>query len=153
MTSYIELSSMDRPKKTSLHVNKGYFCTMNPTAEKGRLLAKKSVQGKTSYIKNSDIISDISGKEISSLAQFDILENYLSKIFILNSFCEYDTINKLDYNTGAGFTNDWARNIMRIDEAQCLKFHDTVLAEVVSSSTRNLLNTSDGEIGSYRKGV
>ena len=32
---------MDRPKKTSLHINKGDFCIMNPTAEEGRLLAKK----------------------------------------------------------------------------------------------------------------
>ena len=57
---------------------------------------------------------------------------------ILNTLCEDDIINKLDDNIGTGFTKDWARNIMRIDETQCLKFHDTVLAEVVASSNRNV---------------
>ena len=83
-------------------------------------------------------LRNISGKGISSIAQFDRLDDYLSKSFILNRLCGDDIINKLDNNIVTGFTKDWARNIIRIDETHCLNFHDTVLAEVFVSSTRNV---------------
>ena len=61
----------------------------------------------------------------------------LSKSFTLNTLCEDDIINKLDDNIGTRFTKYWTRNIIKINEAQCLKFDDTVLVKEVAISTRN----------------
>jgi hypothetical protein len=136
--SYIVLSNMQRVEKVKASVDKGDLSKPMLDPDMRRKIAMRGVEAKTFFAKKKEKFEK---KDKSLSKDFNTLdlESYLCTQFVIGE--ERDAAKEYDIDVRSNnvkFCADWLNLVSTIDEFKCLEFHDTVLAEVVANSTRNV---------------
>jgi hypothetical protein len=143
-SNYLALSGSDRPPKTSSKIDKGdLILNSNVSKVARKMMSKRGVQAKTVKKKRNHDEMMKDDKSLDPSFCTIELEDYLGTEFQFDgepNDIEDVPVNSdydLDSNERTEFTQRWLDIISLTPEFKALEFHDRVLAEVITNSTRN----------------